>query len=107
MRAFLRKKSVACSVMLLTRIHSTANRARQTAGKLAALEGDYYKAVSIFIKGAEASLAGAPTGRFNVKTYLFKAGSKFAPYMVCDLRLTLDTVCQLATGVSIHDWTFW
>jgi hypothetical protein len=46
------------------------------AGKLAALEGDYYKAVGIFVTGAEASLAGAPTGRFNVKTYLFKAGSK-------------------------------
>ena len=57
---------------------STANKARQTAGKLAALEGDYYKAVGIFVTGAEASLAGAPTGRFNVKTYLFKAGSKSA-----------------------------
>ena len=57
-------------------IHATANKARQKAGMLAAAMGDYYKAVGIFVAGAEASMSTGPTGRFIVKTYLFKAGSE-------------------------------
>jgi hypothetical protein len=41
------------------------------------VKGDSYKAVGIFVKGAEASMSTGPTGRFIVKTYLFKAGSEF------------------------------
>jgi len=62
-------------------IQATANKARTKAGQLAALQGDFYKAVGLFVAGAEASASSGPTGRFIVKTYLFKAG-----------------VCQLATG---------
>jgi alpha-soluble NSF attachment protein len=65
-------------------IPATANRARVKAGQIAAVTGDYYKAVGIFVAAAEASLATGPTGRFMVKTHLFKAG-----------------VCQLATGVGL------
>jgi alpha-soluble NSF attachment protein len=57
-------------------IQATANKARQKAGQLAAMLGDYYKAVTIFVQGAEASMSTGPTGRFIVKTYLFKAGSE-------------------------------
>ena len=59
-------------------IPATANKVRLKAGQIAAKKGDYYKAVSLFVKGAEESLKTGPTGRFIVKSYLFKAGSKFS-----------------------------
>jgi alpha-soluble NSF attachment protein len=80
-------------------IHATANKARQKAGMLAAVKGDYYKAVGIFVKGAEASMSTGPTGRFIVKTYLFKAGSELL--LDCEQGrkyANTDIVCQLGTG---------
>jgi len=62
-------------------IQATANKSRQKAGQYAAELKQWYKAVTIFTDGAKASLSTGPTGRFIVKTYLFKAG-----------------ICQLATG---------
>jgi alpha-soluble NSF attachment protein len=57
-------------------IPATANKYRQKAGQLAAVMGDYYKAVSLFVACAEAAASIGQTARFSIKTYLFKAGSK-------------------------------
>jgi tetratricopeptide (TPR) repeat protein len=78
-------------------IHATANKARQKAGQLAAMLGDYYKAVNIFVTGAEASLSTGPTGRFIVKTYLFKAGSKLSLRPALRVLVSLTFFLQSAS----------
>jgi alpha-soluble NSF attachment protein len=102
-----RAKALQCLETAITwftdeRTPATANRERHKAGQLAASMGDYYKAVQIFVDGAEACQRMGESAKWSIPQFLLKAGSKSGPHNFfsrdCWVANAKLLVCQLATG---------
>jgi alpha-soluble NSF attachment protein len=97
-------KAIQCLETAITwftdeRTPATANRERHKAGQLAAAMGDYYKAVQLFVDGAEACQRMGESAKWSIPQFLLKAGSEFrSPPDFGGSLLIRAAVCQLATG---------